>query len=437
MKPKILILGAGLSGLSTGFFLQERGITPLVFEKSDHPGGLCRSIKQDGFTFDISGHLLHFRNPQNASFVNSLLADNLKKHSRRAFTYNFDKFIPYPFQSNFSYAPDRVYKECLSGFMAAQTNANGSNKPKNFIEWLKSKFGEGIVKHFMKPYNEKFWHLELDELTCDWAMEFIATPTMDEVISGLSEGQKMATGYHASFYYPIHGGISELINSFAKGVDGIKVNKEVVKIGLDKKIVIFRDGSFESFDTIISTIPLPELKNIVSDVPRELQEEFDRLQSVSIFNINLGAKGKVGQDKHWVYFSDKDISFFRVGFYHNFSSCLNPDGTSSLYIDVSYSKNKPLNKNTILKQVKDDLLRVGVISKDNDILTHQVNDIHYGYPICDHNYKQARGRIIDWLNNNSIICSGRYGAWQYVSMEDVIFQGQEIADSVLNELAYA
>jgi phytoene dehydrogenase-like protein len=63
----ILIVGAGLAGLSTAYHLSE---TPYrLYEREMEVGGLCRSYRKDGFTFDYTGHLLHFRQPQIKALV--------------------------------------------------------------------------------------------------------------------------------------------------------------------------------------------------------------------------------------------------------------------------------------------------------------------------------------------------------------------------------
>ena len=69
----ILILGGGLTGLSTAYHLQQRGHTDyLLAERENAPGGLCRSIQKDGFTFDYSGHLLHLHTPYGKKLVRTL-----------------------------------------------------------------------------------------------------------------------------------------------------------------------------------------------------------------------------------------------------------------------------------------------------------------------------------------------------------------------------
>jgi protoporphyrinogen oxidase len=80
-KKKIIILGAGLSGLSAAWHLQKKGIDCKVFEKEKEVGGLCSSSKIKGFTFDRSGHLLHFKHSYTFNLVRHLLANNLFEHA--------------------------------------------------------------------------------------------------------------------------------------------------------------------------------------------------------------------------------------------------------------------------------------------------------------------------------------------------------------------
>jgi UDP-galactopyranose mutase len=76
-KKKIVILGAGLAGLSAAWHLQKKKIECFVFEKEPVVGGLCRSKQVKGFIFDCDGHLLHFRNKYTLQLVRRLLKGNL------------------------------------------------------------------------------------------------------------------------------------------------------------------------------------------------------------------------------------------------------------------------------------------------------------------------------------------------------------------------
>lgn len=55
-KVKVNIIGAGISGLSAGCYLQMNGFETEIFEKHSIPGGLCTSWKKGEYTFDGCAH---------------------------------------------------------------------------------------------------------------------------------------------------------------------------------------------------------------------------------------------------------------------------------------------------------------------------------------------------------------------------------------------
>src|SRR4051812_43831823 len=121
-RVRTLILGGGMSGLSCAFHLKS---DYRLLERSDEPGGLSRSIKQDGFVFDHTGHLLHLRNPYTLRLIPELLGNNLVLNNRRAWIYSHHTYTRYPFQANTFGLPVPVIKACLKGFMEAQLKGQG------------------------------------------------------------------------------------------------------------------------------------------------------------------------------------------------------------------------------------------------------------------------------------------------------------------------
>jgi len=188
-KKKIVILGAGLAGLSAAWHLQKRVVECCVFEKDSAVGGLCRSKRIKGFIFDYDGHLLHFRNRYTLQLVKGLLKGNLVSHERSAWINNFGIFSRYPFQANLCALPGPIAKECLFEFLKA-TQSRQVKVPANFLKWINASFGKGISRHFMVPYNEKFWTVSLSEMTCSWTGSFIPQPKPSEVIKGFFYGKQ-------------------------------------------------------------------------------------------------------------------------------------------------------------------------------------------------------------------------------------------------------
>ena len=429
MKKRIVIVGAGLAGLSAAWHLQKKGIDCQVFEKEAEPGGLCRSKKISGFTFDHDGHLLHFKHRYVFDLVRALLGDNLVKHERSAWIFSHGRYTRYPFQANLYGLPPKILKECLSGFIHAQTRAR-AQKDTDFLEWIESVFGKGIARHFMIPYNTKFWTVAPTALTCEWLEGIVPVPSRSQIIEGAVEESCEQLGYNAHFWYPRKGGIHQLPLALARQVKNIQTKSKISEIDLVKKEIVTASGYREKFDHLISTFPLPEMALRIKGLPSKMIAAFDKLKWNSVFNFNLGIEGRDPRQRHWVYFPQKDISFFRVGFPHNFSSDVAPHDCRSLYAEVAYSPFKPVYKKEIISRIIRDLKKVGILSKREKIRVRDVNDISYGYPIYDRNYNAAREGIVKFLTDHGVMPCGRYGAWKYMSMEDAILDGRRIAEAL-------
>ena len=52
MEKSIIIIGAGIAGLSAGCYGQMNGYRTRIFEQHNQPGGLCTAWKRKGYTFD-------------------------------------------------------------------------------------------------------------------------------------------------------------------------------------------------------------------------------------------------------------------------------------------------------------------------------------------------------------------------------------------------
>ena len=57
-KPKVIIIGAGIGGITAATHLAQRGCHVTVYEKNDQPGGRVDFIRRDGHSFDTGPTLL-------------------------------------------------------------------------------------------------------------------------------------------------------------------------------------------------------------------------------------------------------------------------------------------------------------------------------------------------------------------------------------------
>ena len=426
----IVVLGAGLSGLSAALHLQDHHDV-MVLEREDRPGGLCRSVVKDGFTFDLTGHLLHLRRPEIRALVEDLIpADRFHRIDRRAFIHSHGTLTPYPFQVNTHGLPAPVVAECLIGFMEAmQAGAMPAEDLArlSFKEWVHKTFGAGIARHFMIPYNEKLWLTDLDEVTCDWVSWSIPRPSLAEVVEGALGISRKAFGYNPSFLYPKEGGIQTLPSALAARVRGVRCGEEIVSVDAARRVVVTAGGERIDYDHLISTLPLPKLAAVTTGLPDWVAAEAGRLRHVAVVNLNLGIDRPAHPDKHWIYFPEKDYVFYRAGFPASFTPAAAPEGCSSIYLEVSARPGAPVDENRLMEQAREGLLRARLIDPADRIVTRQIFRIDPAYVIYDRHRQQAPPRIHAELARAGISSIGRYGGWYYNSMEDSLADGRALA----------
>ncbi|TET43907.1 FAD-binding protein [candidate division TA06 bacterium] len=427
----VVILGGGMTGLSAAYRLEQEGVDYCLFESEERVGGLCRSEKADGFTFDYAGHLLHFLNAETEKFVKEVVEEVLVAHNRRAWVYSNGAYTRYPFQRNLHGLPDSIIKECVLAYVEADIDRGKEHKG-DFQSWAISTFGDGIARHFMIPYNRKMWVTEPDRLTCDWMGRFVPDTNPVDIISGAFSPSTEEVGYNVQFFYPQKGGIEVVVNSIASKLTRLTCKKKVVKIDLETKYVDFEDGSSCSYKGLISTIPLPELTSCLSAAPRSMKGSCARLIHTSVLDVNIGFSVADLTDKHWVYVPEPEIPFYRIGFPHNFSPLLVPQGKTSAYAEISYRGSHRWNEETLVSLVLSGMNKMGFAVSESDVEVVKIMDIKYAYVIYDSNREKSLEAINEYLEANGIRTAGRFGAWSYLSMEDSIRDGIKAAESFIH-----
>lgn len=433
----IVIVGAGLAGLSTAYHLS--GTPYRLYEREEQVGGLCRSYQKDGFTFDYTGHLLHFRQPEIKALVERLLAGKLQRHSRKSFIYSHKTYTEYPFQVNTYGLPAEVVRDCLLGFVETLTKpAANVAKDRSFKQWILDNLGEGMAKHFMVPFNEKLWQVSLDELTSDWVSWLVPKPELQDVVNGALGIKEKAFGYNPSFLYPVADGIRALPESFLPGISGVKNGMELVEVDTKRRRALFRnrqsgEGFTEHYESLVSTIPVPELVRRCLDLPAHLQKAAEGLRWVSVYNLNMGVARDRVSDKHWLYFPEPEYPFYRVGFPMNFSPSLGRAGCSSMYVEMSHRPTEHQSAEQLVTRARSGLEQIGILRPDDEIVVADVKDLHYAYVYFDRHRARALPAILAELERRGIYSIGRYGRWEHTSMEDAIGQGKQLAERLQSQ----
>lgn len=403
-KIDYIIIGAGITGLTVAERLCDNNY--LVIEKENHIGGYCSSIKNGEYVWDYAGHFFHFKDKDELELFNKKFSTSeyikVKKNTKIVYK---GKMITYPFQNNLQELEESEYKECILGIK----NRVKKQEYNSFLDMLYSRYGIGVVDKFLRPYNEKLYACDLNKLDANAMGRFFppihATGCVDKT-------------YNDEFFY-LYDGTEQYVRKLAFNENKIIMNCMVDSLDIENRILVTSDGVSYKYNVLISTVPLKVLINMCGIIPKIKMT----CNKVLVFNIGFDKKTEI-HDVHWLYVPDKNISFYRVGFYDNIAS----SDKGSLYVEVAFAEGQTINPEVEFDSVIKGLRKIGIITNQEVVA--------YDYVIMDPAYvhvvnQQYIDELREKLKENNIFTVGRYGGWTYNSMEDCIIEAKETVDEIL------
>ena len=410
-RSRYLIVGAGVSGLAFADWLGDEDF--LVVEAEPEIGGYCKTIERDGFVWDYSGHFFHFRHPEIEAYLVERMKGRVLRIERESRIWYGERLIDFPFQRNIHQLSDAEYEECVAGLRERPEGEGGS-----FKDMLYARYGRGIADKFLVPYNEKLYTTNLARLDADAMGRFFPHATVEEILRGPEPRRE---GYNATFTYPERGAI-QYVHALATGVsnDRISVNERVQSIDLRNKVAT-TDRREIRYEHLVSSAPLTSLLRM-----SEVSFDAEVFGHNKVWVLNLGFDRKGLQDVHWIYYPQKDLSFYRVGFYDNIFG----SDRMSLYVEVGLPGDAAVGEDergALKARVLADLQTCGMVEDQTLIASHDVVlDPAYVHITTRSDAETAAKRAI--LEAQHVHSIGRYGAWTYCSIEDNIVEARALAE---------
>lgn len=442
MSIKLMILGAGPTGLGAAWHLQQLDFRDwALLEAAIHPGGLATSfVDKQGFTWDIGGHVQFSHYEYFDHVMDEVLGvDGWLEHERESWVWMRDRFIPYPFQNNIHRLPQEELVRCLEGLV--DITRQPAQPPRNFHEWILATAGAGIADVFMSPYNFKVWAYPPAMMNASWVGERVAVTDLKRVLRNLVMGKDdVSWGPNNKFRFPIQGGTGAIWEACAARLPSEQMyfDRTVVNVDLARQTVTTSQGETIGYENLISTLPLRELLRLSG------QRQFDELAEGGLLYsssniIGIGLRGQPPEHlktKCWMYFPEDNCPFYRVTVFSNYSPNNVPDSSEqwSLMAEVSESHLKPVDQARLLDDVIDGMLATQLISSQEDIISTWQYRAPYGYPTPALHRDAALAEIIPFFEEHNVYSRGRFGLWKYeVSNQDHSFmQGVEVAERLIH-----
>ena len=431
----VVILGGGIAGLAMGRELLRAGRTVAILEKGATVGGLARTYRADGFSFDLGGHRFHSNNPQVVGWLKDLMKEDLLTVQRQSHIYMEGQFVEYPIklgQAMSVFGPVNAARIGLS-YAAALLQKHGT--PRSFEDWVVQRFGRKLYEIYFKPYTEKVWGIRCDELSADWAAQRISLPSLTQTVRrALIPGRTPPPTIVPSFYYPRHGYGTicgrleeEIVDRggtvmTAAAVDSLRFDRDEAVVR-----VVPQDGAPRTLrcERVVSTIPVEALLGAMTAHPEaaEAAKSF-HLSYRGLILIYLGiARPQVSSD-HWTYFPSPDMLVGRSHEPKNWSAAMVPGAdVTSLSLEVFASHGEPAWQSPdadLVARATSELEAVGWI-RPSDVVKSWVLRVPYAYPVYYLDYQDRLGRVREVLDRwPRLSLLGRTGAFRYMNADGVI-----------------
>lgn len=423
-KLEITILGAGMAGISAGYFARKMGMHAVVFEAAQRAGGLLDNFTIDGFRFDNAVHLSFATEPEVREIFDRT---PYFTHPSVSWCWDDNVWLKHPVQNNmFALSVDERVELIASLLARPDIEIN------NYRDWLIYQYGETIALRWPLAYTEKYWTIPAEQLGTGWIGNRMRRADIREVLHGAFTSETPNYYYTSEMRYPKCGGYRAFIEPMIAETD-IRCGYQVTGINMAQRQVRFANGEKVNFDALINTLPLPALINMVDDVPDNIRSAAQTLFATSVDLISVGFCRPNVQPYLWFYIYDQDILAARA-YSPSIKSPDNvPAGCSSLQFEIYSSLRKPQTHSTedMKANTMKALKRLRLIKNEDEVIFMHHKRLPWGNVVFDLGMEKRRDLVLQWFEQIGILSAGRFGEWAYLWSNQAFISGMNAAQKLL------
>ncbi|HOE27047.1 MAG: FAD-dependent oxidoreductase [Planctomycetia bacterium] len=432
---RVVIVGAGIAGLSAGLRLAEAGIRVTVVEKEGTVGGLARSFTYGDYVFDVGPHRFHTDDPEVLAFIKEALDGDFVLMPRSSGVWLFGRYHDWPLSiaSLFKLPPRIILR--VSRDLVARRRVPGPS----FRDYIVERYGRTLYECFFREYTRKFLKRDPGEIHSDWARTGIDRAIIDkrlqmntlfEVASRALIPRRVKT----EFVYPGTGGIDAFSRALARRIEarGGEVRRgapvEHIEIAEGRiRSVTTAGGATVPADLVVWTAPLDFLCRLAG-------LERPRLSYLSAVLYNVMVRGTLRLRYQWCYYGQEDLLFNRWSIPRHFRESTCPPGGTGIGVEVTCMRGDATwnDPERLAGRVASEMRAVGALGPDNAIEGIRIERIENVYPVYGLDYlgelEETERRLADLRN---LVLLGRTGTFWYNNMDHSIQAGLECARDIV------
>lgn len=383
MGQRIAVLGAGPMGLAVAYQLARDGHFPVLFEADDRVGGMTASFDFSGLSIE---RYYHFHCISDHAFLGVLgelgLADQMRwVETKMGYWYQGQlqpwgnpvallKFRGLSLLSKIRYG--------LHAFLCTKRN---DWKPLDNVDaatWIRRWVGpQAWEVLWRRLFDYKFYEYS-NNLSAAWIWSRIRRI-----------GRSRYSLFKEKLGY-LEGGSDTLLKAMKADIEahggevrlGTPVSRVVIAGGQVKGIEVA--GQLETFDKVISTIPLPYVPRLMPDLPAPVLARFESVKNIAVVCVIAKLRKRVTEN-FWLNTNDPEMDIPGLVEYSN----LRPLDQHIVYVPFYVPGEHPLfaePDQAFLDKVRTYLKKINPDLGDEDFIELRASRYRYAQPICEPGY---------------------------------------------------
>lgn len=466
----------------------------VILEETNEIGGISRTVRYHGNRMDIGGHRFFSKDQEvvkwweeimphqgRKAFDDKVLGREVplikggpdpEKEDRVMLTrhrvsriYYKKKFFDYPVKMNASTIRNMGFLTTIQAGFSYLASVVHKRKEQSLEDFYINRFGRKLYSMFFEGYTEKLWGRHPREISADWGAQrvkglsilAILKDMAGKVFPGKKDSRHVETSLIEQFSYPKFGpgqlwetAADEFVKMGGEIRKGCKVTHITTEGNQVTSVTYVKDGEEVTLagDIIISSMPLKDLVAGMNQVPGKVSHIAAGLPyrdfvtvGLLVHKLNLKNETKLRTLANivpdcWIYVQDAGVKLGRIQIFNNWSPYLVKSPEDTVWIGLEYfcsegdSYWNMSEKEWIRLGVKE-LLKMGVISKKEDVMDAHREKVKKAYPAYFDTYDQIDD-LIAYLNQfENLYCVGRNGQHRYNNMDHSMATSFEAVRNIL------
>jgi protoporphyrinogen oxidase len=422
------VLGAGPAGLTAAHVLASRGVQGAVYEADGAVGGIAKTVKFDGYRFDLGGHRFYTKLGPVQRLWEETLGEDFLVRSRMSRIYYGGRLFNYPLRAHDVFRGLGMLESarCALSYVRWRRRLR-HHEPSSFEEWVTLHFGRRLYDAFFRSYTEKVWGIPGSEIKAEWAAQRIQDFNLWAAllgILGLRSGH--APTLIEEFHYP-RLGPGQMWEELASSVSGrgvpvhLNVRCESVShaAGRAEAITLASDGVEQELavDGVVSTIPLSDLVlSLDPAAPEDVRSAARRLRYRALCLVAVMTDQAEPFPDNWIYIHDPRVRAGRVQNFGAWSPDLVPKGSTCLGVEYFCFEDDDIwgmDDESAVELAISELAKLELV--DPSRVTNGVKvRVPRAYPMYDSSYREAVAVIRGYLDHfENLVTCGRNGLHRY------------------------